>query len=673
MQKVFLGKLKLNWCKKCNLPVLSRICSCGAPASKVEITPPWDVRPAFSADIELINRTCIRQFGTSLIPDGVVVLLNKAPYDDRMDEIIVGGRVLGSIRYEVEKQDFVLLPRIDGAGIISAGSNDQSSASRSGGMPEGDVPKGIIIIDESAVPFILKGASLLAPGIKAVDIGIMAEDEVIIRSNDVGVVAVGRARMDGADMVGGKGMAVKVRFKGIPQPVDMSPHTMDDVVQANMGHIRELESTAHRFIKQTIETVGRPVSVSYSGGKDSLATLLLVKDVVFDFDVMFADTGLEFPETVDNVRQVALKYNLDIKCSSAESSFWDLVWQFGPPTVQARWCCKVCKLGPLTRLIEDNFDDGVLSFIGQRRYESHARSRSDPIWRNPWVGNQVGASPIQNWIALEVWLYIFHKGAPYNPAYEMGYDRIGCWLCPSASMADFAHLSRTHPDLHSKLDTFLSEYAKECGYPQQWKDFGLWRWQRLPKPQQMLAEKYGMDLVPKRRAQELRFSHVSGYRPCKAGGMSSEGSFNVSLDLEMLFEVGALLPVGKCTYMDGVIMVNPSGYGQAGLADDTGDTIDAQQSAVQVFASGTVVVRGRKESDVQKLMGRSKTAIHRALMCVGCGVCIGHCSTGAIRMEIPCSDDDSAPVSSTPRAVTGSECIHCGRCLGECPAVKFQA
>ena len=666
MQKVYLGKLKLNWCEKCNLPILTRKCQCGTTCQKVDITPPWDVRPAFSADIDLINRTCEKQFTAPLIPDGVLVLLNKAPYDDRMDEIIVGGKVLGSIRYEVERQDFVLLPRLEGADIITA-QLEQLAQVSSNQSHAGHVKKSHVIIDESAVPFILKGASLLAPGIKAVDANIKTGDEIIITSDDVGVVAVGRARMDGADMVGGRGMAVKVRFKGIPKPVDLSPHTMDDVVAANLEHLKRLESTAYKFITKTIDTVKKPVSVSYSGGKDSLATLLLVKDVVSDFEVMFADTGLEFPETVNNVDIVAKKYNLDIKTSTAKSSFWDSVEQFGPPTVQSRWCCKVCKLGPLTQLIEDNFEDGVLSFIGQRRYESHARAKSDPIWKNPWVANQIGASPIQNWIALEVWLYIFYKNAPYNPAYEMGYDRIGCWLCPSASMADFTHLCRTHPELHAQLDTYLSGYAEECGYPQKWKELGLWRWQKLPKPQQIMAEKYGIKLVPKRSAKELVFKYVSGYRPCKAGGMSAEGSFNVSLDLENLYEAGALLPIGKCAYMNGVIMVNPS-------AND-----GAYQPSIQIFASGTVVVRGKNEKDAKKLIERTRIAIHRALLCVGCGVCIGHCDTSAIHMENTNQGAESMDAESTtsdsdmPHAVTGDKCTHCGRCITECPAVKFQA
>ncbi|WP_341536897.1 phosphoadenosine phosphosulfate reductase domain-containing protein [Methanosarcina barkeri] len=162
---------------------------------------------------------------------------------------------------------------------------------------------------------------------------------------------------------------------------------------------------------------------------------------------------------------------------------------FGPPTMDTRWCCKICKLGPITRLIDENYEGGCLSFIGQRQYESHARSISKKVWKNPWVGNQVGASPIQEWTALHVWLYLFRTKAPYNPAYEKGYDRMGCWLCPSSSLADFFQLEESHPDLAKKLNSRLLAYAEKMGLSLEWVKYGLWRYKRYPRVLQKLAEK----------------------------------------------------------------------------------------------------------------------------------------------------------------------------------------
>ncbi len=84
----YLGELLLYWCPSCNLPVLGKTCACSTTTKKIEITPPGDIRPAFQYNINLINRTTEKQFGCKLIPEGHVVVLNKAPYEDRMDEVI---------------------------------------------------------------------------------------------------------------------------------------------------------------------------------------------------------------------------------------------------------------------------------------------------------------------------------------------------------------------------------------------------------------------------------------------------------------------------------------------------------------------------------------------------------------------------------------------------------
>ncbi len=97
------------------MPVLGKKCGCGKSTKKVEVTPPGDIRPAFDYDIKRINSVSEKQFNEPLIPEGHLVVLNKAPYEDRMDEIIVDGEVLASLRFEIESCEWVLLPRLEGA------------------------------------------------------------------------------------------------------------------------------------------------------------------------------------------------------------------------------------------------------------------------------------------------------------------------------------------------------------------------------------------------------------------------------------------------------------------------------------------------------------------------------------------------------------------------------
>ncbi|MFZ3382947.1 MAG: phosphoadenosine phosphosulfate reductase family protein [Candidatus Methanoperedens sp.] len=620
----YLGELLLYWCPACNLPVLGKTCDCGEVTKKIEITPPGDIRPAFPYDIDLINRATEKQFGLKLIPEGHLVVLNKAPYEDRMDEVIFDGAIMGSIRFELEKMDWVFIPRLEGARRLVNGTKS-------------------IVIDKGAVNFIMKGASVLAPGVNEANPGIVEEDEVIILTPENEVIATGRARMNAQRMLTHeKGMAVKTRWHDKPQDMEQPEEqekTWNDAVQANLQILRKKEEKAHSFIKNVVETQKKPVTVSFSGGKDSLVTLLLVRDTLTEFDILFADTGLEFSETVDNVKQTAKELSLPLKIHSSGDSFWQSIDNFGPPTVEARWCCKVCKLGAITKVIEQNYEFGCLTFIGQRKYESQIRANSEHIWKNPSVGNQIGATPIQNWTALHVWLYIFWKKAKYNPLYEEGFDRIGCWLCPSASMADFSRLSQIHPELSEKLEKYLKSYASRNGLSDEWVKYGFWRWQVLPKSIGMIAEKLGINIIPTSEKKPAQFTLTSGYRPCKAGGITAEGSFGTPLNLSLIEESGFMNLIGETNSIDGVILAS------------------CNENNVHVYASGTVVARGGNEDEARELIQLAEKTIRRAVLCTGCGVCVGKCAARAVS------------VNGTARI--GEKCTRCGKCTWSCPVVKF--
>ena len=126
MAAVRLGKNHLRWCFECNLPILeSNECPvCGAKTGEVEITPPGDVRPAFEHDIEHIRSVVDSQYGEgtgkALIPDGHIVLLNKAPYLDRMDEIIIDGKSIASMRYDLGKGWVSTLWTLAGSSALAA-------------------------------------------------------------------------------------------------------------------------------------------------------------------------------------------------------------------------------------------------------------------------------------------------------------------------------------------------------------------------------------------------------------------------------------------------------------------------------------------------------------------------------------------------------------------------
>lgn len=452
----FLAPVPLYWCDHCHVPVMGKLCSCGEKTRPVSVTPPGDVRPAFERDRNLVNRLFEEQFGVPLIPAGCLALLNKVPDEDRMEEIVIGGAVVCAVRFLPAQDRWEVLPREAAAAVATP-------------------VKRVIRVTEEAAGYIRDGNSVLMPGVISVSPDIAVGDSVFVLSEDGTCAAVGRAKMSYAETIGAsRGQLVRTRRTQKPV-IDPSPSTWEDAIWANKGILDLYESKSIEFIRDVIsKNPDLTPTVSYSGGKDSLVTLLIALKAVGKLPIIFADTGLEFPETLENVRIVRDKYGLELIERSGNAGFWEGFEVNGPPAVDFRWCCKACKLSPVKTLIEETWGT-ALSFIGQRKYESLKRMQSPRVWRNKNVLCQLSAAPIQHWTAMHDWLYLFREHAPYNPLYEFGLDRIGCFMCPSSDLACMRDIAAMYPEMWAAWESKLADWGRRNGKSPEWAARGLWR------------------------------------------------------------------------------------------------------------------------------------------------------------------------------------------------------
>ena len=615
------GQARLHWCDDCNLPLIGPSCGrCGSRGREVQLSPPGDLRLALDGTKRRLRYLFLKEFGVQqLVPD--VVVLNKTSGEDRADEVIIDGRRVALLRYNLERKRHELVLRLDGARMLAGmDSRKMVAISKAGGH--------------------MKGKYLPPDALESFDPGIKAGDEVVITMG--GFIGCGTAKVDAASLRNSdKGVKVRDFAKLEPLRPGRRKVWAKRLLKANLPHIIAKKSRAEGEIRQAIESHDLPLTVSFSGGKDSLVVLDLVRSVTRDFAMVFIDTGLEHPRTRDYVTSFAKAEGLRLLRAHAGSAFDDNLPAFGPPAKDFRWCCKVCKLAPLTALIEERFPSGTLTVEGNRRLESFARAHTELVAENPFVPGQVIVNPIREWSALDVWLYIMWRQLRYNPLYDEDIERVGCWMCPSALASEHEELGRISPDLARSWDLRLRDWARTNDLPDGFIDYGFWRWKQLPPKMKDLAERLRIDVKPV-RADTIDLKVLKGVSPCTAGGYSVDAVLSTEGE-QVLPRVAEMLKV----------------IGDVGLSEEFGVAMaDRDGDRLRVFAGGQMTAVGKTPEAASDLFEEGARAVLRASMCTKCGICVRTCPEKAVALG------DEVTIDET-------RCIRCGKCVESCVVAHY--
>nr|WP_320161654.1 aminotransferase class V-fold PLP-dependent enzyme [uncultured Methanoregula sp.] len=440
----------LYWCEQCNIPLIAKSCACGREGKKIDLLQPYDLRPTLSADRALISDLIQERFGK--IPLANVLLLNKTGGVDRADLVIMNGERLGWLTFDPVARVFSL------------------------------------DIAPEALPFLIAHA---AKGIVDLDTHTDARREqgriggkrlALKTPTPNGTVIVRYKGKYGTGMV--KDGSIKVK-ELIPVVAATPPNPgWDEVIEKNRYHLKNIERNAIRTIKQHIHD--RPTAnVSFSGGKDSTAVLHIARKAGVT-KAFFINTNLEFPETLEFVRSEG------VEIIEKAGDFWQAVEKAGPPGKDNRWCCKFQKLRPLKLYLADT--GPCVTVQGNRWYESWNRASLEETSQNPDNPLQLNISPIRNWRALEVFLYLWWQKAAMNPLYEQGIERIGCYLCPAMLESEYEMIRQSHPEYTRRWDAFVESWAEKKGLPDAYCRFGLWRWRELPPKMRELCRNRGIPL-----------------------------------------------------------------------------------------------------------------------------------------------------------------------------------
>ena len=463
----FLTK-HLYWCPHCNVPLVAKTCSCGTESLKIPLQQPYDIRPVLKADHDLLQALIRDRFGPRVtLPQ--VMIFNKAGGLDRNDLIIANGVRFAWLWFDPVSRTFRLDIEADALPYLI-----------------GRAEKNIIDLETAA-------SSLPAGRLGGKKVPVTVPD-----ATD-GVVILKYKSKYGTGIL--KDGAVRIKeLVGVQQKLGMANPSWADVVGRNAFHLKNMERTAVREIKQNLG-LAPAANCSFSGGKDSTAVWHIAQKAGVT-DAFFIDTGLEFPETITFVR------SQNVRLIQKAGDFWQAVEKAGPPGKDHRWCCKLLKLNPLKVHLAET--GPCVTVQGNRWYESWSRASLDAVSQNPNNPLQINLSPIRSWRALDVFLYLWLREIPYNPLYERGYERIGCYLCPAMLESELATMHQTHPEMAARWDDFLTRWAADRGLPPEFISWGLWRWKELPPKMKELVRDAGLDLSekPVRRSTPSSVAHL---------------------------------------------------------------------------------------------------------------------------------------------------------------------
>lgn len=232
------------------------------------------------------------------------------------------------------------------------------------------------------------------------------------------------------------------------------------------------------------------IVVQFSGGKDSLAALILTvekfgKGVI----AVFCDTGWEHPLTYEHIQYVTDRLGIRLVILKNKYDFIQLAKKKNRfPSTKARFCTEELKVKPFIDWVLGQ-NDNMIVIQGIRADESAARAKMnfscaffrnyfEPLYRDKngrprfytYRKKEVLAHvekfavdierPLIAWNSEEVFAFIKRQGFEPNPLYLKGFKRVGCFPCIMCTHQEIRNIIADHPETLNKLQDAEKEVGR---------------------------------------------------------------------------------------------------------------------------------------------------------------------------------------------------------------------
>ncbi|MCY4517211.1 MAG: phosphoadenosine phosphosulfate reductase family protein [Acidimicrobiaceae bacterium] len=194
-----------------------------------------------------------------------------------------------------------------------------------------------------------------------------------------------------------------------------------------------------------------------SGGKDSSALALYLRDRVPQMEYFFCDTGAELPETYEFLTRLEVILGKPIARLNSERGFdhWFEVFRGALPSPQMRWCTKVMKIKPIE------------AWIGDEPAVSYVAIRADEANRKGYVSTKPNIESrfpfVEDGIDHDGVMQILDDAGIGLPDYYEWRTRSGCYFCFYQRKAEWVGLAERHPELYERAIAIEQKVLLDAG------------------------------------------------------------------------------------------------------------------------------------------------------------------------------------------------------------------